>query len=154
MAYSTDEADQKTRKRQGELAPGDVTEMRLQLQAAELAMSRLNSLFSRVELLLLPPAPPPTVQTDKDAPVADRLIPVVEWPQYHAWPKVSSLRHFIFHASHNGFESVIRRVGNRVLIRERAFFEWIDLHNGKSLQPELPAPTPRSLARKHGRTKP
>jgi hypothetical protein len=53
-----------------------------------------------------------------------RLIPVTAWSEYHAWPPVGGLRHLIFNASANGFDTVVRRLGGRVLIDEAAFFEW------------------------------
>ncbi len=53
-----------------------------------------------------------------------RLIPVTQWP--HPWPTVSGLRHLIFFAETNGFKKVIRRIGRRVLIDEKAFFAWAD----------------------------
>ena len=54
-----------------------------------------------------------------------RLIPVTHWPDHHAWPPLGGLRHLIFHASENGFDVVLRRVGRRVLIDESAFFAWV-----------------------------
>lgn len=60
-----------------------------------------------------------------------RLIPVTDWLNYHAWPPVSGLRHLIFFANTNGFDKVIRRVGRRVLIDERAFFEFVDAQGGR-----------------------
>lgn len=53
-----------------------------------------------------------------------RLIPVPAWPKYHPWPSVAGLRYLIFHAKENGFESCLRRIGRRVLVDERAFFQW------------------------------
>ena len=60
-----------------------------------------------------------------------RLIPVTEWQTYHAWPPIGGLRHLIFYGESNGFASVIRRCGRRVLIDEAAFFEWLDRQQGK-----------------------
>jgi hypothetical protein len=56
--------------------------------------------------------------------VADRLIPVTKWPDYHPWPPVGGLRHLIFHEHTNGFSHCVVRKGRRVLISERRFFEW------------------------------
>jgi len=55
-----------------------------------------------------------------------RLIPVSDWPKQHAWPPIGGLRHLIFYAKQNGFDSVVRRVGRRVLIDEAAFFQWVE----------------------------
>ena len=57
-----------------------------------------------------------------------RLIPVPQWTEFHTWPSVSGLRWLIFQEETNGFHSCIKRVGRRVLIDERAFFEWVDAH--------------------------
>ena len=54
-----------------------------------------------------------------------RIIPVPDWNKHHDWPPVGGLRHLIFNAKDNGFDSVIRRVGRRVLLDETAFFEWV-----------------------------
>ena len=62
-------------------------------------------------------------------PIPSRLIPVTEWPNYHAWPPLGGLRHLVFHAERNGFSKCVRRVGRRVLIDESAFFQWVDAQN-------------------------
>lgn len=54
------------------------------------------------------------------------LIPVNRWNEHHEWPPLGGLRHLIFHAKKNGFDSVVRMVGRRVLIDEDAFYEWVD----------------------------
>lgn len=56
----------------------------------------------------------------------NRLIPLTDWPQHHPWPPIGGLRHLVFHAESNGFKSVIRRCGRRVLLDENAFFEWAE----------------------------
>ena len=58
--------------------------------------------------------------------IKTRLIPAVDWDQHHAWPPIGGLRHLIFNSESNGFGSVVRRVGRRVLIDEAAFFVWVD----------------------------
>jgi hypothetical protein len=60
-----------------------------------------------------------------------RLIPLVDWPNHHAWPPIGGLRHLVFHAKDTGFDSVVRRVNRRVLIDEQAFFEWVATKNGR-----------------------
>lgn len=59
-----------------------------------------------------------------------KLIPVSDWNAYHAWPPIGGLRHLIFYANSNGFASVVRRVGRRVLIDEQAFFAWVNQQGG------------------------
>jgi len=58
-----------------------------------------------------------------------RLIPITEWNKHHFWPPLGGLRYLVFHENTNGFSSVIRRVGKRVLISEPAFFEWVEKQN-------------------------
>jgi hypothetical protein len=60
-----------------------------------------------------------------------RYIPVPCWNQYHEWPSQSGLRYYIFHSNSNNFSSVIKRVGRRVLIDEKAFFEWVEKNGGQ-----------------------
>ncbi len=58
-----------------------------------------------------------------------RLIPLTAWPEYHPWPGTAGLRNLVFHSGSNGFDSVVRRVGRRVLIDEGAFFGWVEAQN-------------------------
>jgi hypothetical protein len=64
------------------------------------------------------------MQTNTLAP--RRLIPANDWPNHHPWPPLGSIRSLIFHASENGFDAVVRRVGRRVLLDEQAFFAWVE----------------------------
>lgn len=58
-----------------------------------------------------------------------KIIPITEWSKHYSWPPIGGLRHLVFHAKKNGFSSVVRRVGGRVLISEPAFFEWVEKQN-------------------------
>lgn len=58
-----------------------------------------------------------------------RLIPLTKWNKYHDDPTVSALRHLIFFEELNGFSKVIRRIGKRIYLCERSFFEWVDEQN-------------------------
>jgi hypothetical protein len=58
-----------------------------------------------------------------------KLIPLTEWNQHHTFPPLGGLRHLVFHAKQNGFDTCIRRVGRRILIDEPAFFQWVDSQN-------------------------
>lgn len=58
-----------------------------------------------------------------------RLVPVPKWNADHEWPPIGGLRWLIFNAEHNGFASVIKRAGGRVLIDEDAFFKWVETQN-------------------------
>ncbi len=53
-----------------------------------------------------------------------KLIPISKWNDYHDWPKSGGLRHLIFHEKSNGASIWIKRIGRRVLIDEKKFFEW------------------------------
>lgn len=53
-----------------------------------------------------------------------RLIPVTKWNMYHQYPSQSGLRWLIFNEKQNGFNDVVKRIGRRVLIDEKKFFEW------------------------------
>jgi hypothetical protein len=57
---------------------------------------------------------------------ATRLIPVPKWKNYHDWPSTGGLRHLIFNEQTNGFKNVIKRAGKRILIDEKAFFNWVN----------------------------
>jgi len=67
-----------------------------------------------------------------------RLIPVPLWNKYHEWPSVAGLRYLIFNENTNGFNTVVKRVGRRVLIDERAFFQWIDKNNPQQTTKDEP----------------
>lgn len=58
--------------------------------------------------------PPPT-----------RYIPLTKWNVYHDWPTQGSLRWKVFNAREIGFDRCIKRDGRRILIDERAFFDWV-----------------------------
>jgi len=62
-------------------------------------------------------------------PAKDRLIPLSDWNKYHVYPPVASLRHIVFFESTNGASKFIRRIGRRVLICEKSFFEWVEVSN-------------------------
>ncbi len=55
-----------------------------------------------------------------------KLLTIKQWAEIHSWPSEQGLRYLIFHAKSNGFYCVIRRIGRRVLIDEKAFFSWVD----------------------------
>lgn len=64
--------------------------------------------------------------TTKETAVQDRLIPIPHWCDYHDYPTVGGLRALVFNAGTNGFDKVIRRINGRVLIKESAFFQWVE----------------------------
>jgi hypothetical protein len=62
-----------------------------------------------------------------------RIIPVTEWHKYYCWPPLGGLRHLIFNAKTNGFDSAFKRVGRRILVDETEFWAIVDRQNGGSL---------------------
>lgn len=59
----------------------------------------------------------------------NRLIPLTEWNKHHSWPPQGGLRHLVFHESTNGFKDAFVRVGRRVLIDEKKFFDCVMKQN-------------------------
>lgn len=57
--------------------------------------------------------------------IETRYIPVTKWSEYHIWPTIVGLRNLIFNKEKNGFSQVVKKVGKRVLIDEKAFFKWV-----------------------------
>lgn len=55
----------------------------------------------------------------------NRYLTIRRWRNYHNWPSRGQLNHFIFNRKKNGFEDVIKKIGNRWLIDEVKFFEWL-----------------------------
>ena len=62
----------------------------------------------------------------------NEYILLTDWNKYYSYPKLSTLRSLVFHAEHNGFKKVIRRINSRILIKVSAFFDWIEEQNGFS----------------------
>ena len=60
-----------------------------------------------------------------------RIIPVSKWNDFHVWPTLSSLRRLIRKGKENGFEKAVLRIGKRVLIDEKRFFEWVNSQQEK-----------------------
>ncbi len=60
---------------------------------------------------------------------SNRLIPVTEWNNYHSWPPQGGLRHLIYNEDTNGFKRAFKRVGRRILIDEKVFFQIVDEQN-------------------------
>lgn len=58
-----------------------------------------------------------------------RYITVSDWNKYHPWPPQGGIRHLIFHAKSNGFLTAFKKVGKRVLIDEREFFNCLAKQN-------------------------
>jgi hypothetical protein len=73
----------------------------------------------------------PNAVNDEKSKGATRLIPLSDWPKYHPWPPIGGLRHLAFFRTTNGFDKVIKKVGKRLLIDERSFFDYVQEINGK-----------------------
>lgn len=69
----------------------------------------------------------------QEAPQSTRFIPVPNWEKHHEWPKLGGLRNLVFNRRKNGFDKfgVVKKVGKRVLIDERAFFAWVNAQGEK-----------------------
>jgi hypothetical protein len=67
---------------------------------------------------------------DKPETKTTRYITVPNWEKYHEWPPLGGLRHLLFNRKTNGFDKfgVVIKVGKRVFIDEKAFFEWLASH--------------------------
>ncbi len=61
---------------------------------------------------------------------SERVIPLTAWSKHHPWPPIGGLRHLVFFSAQNGFDKVVQRAGRRVLIKEGAFFRWLEKQNG------------------------
>lgn len=56
-----------------------------------------------------------------------RLIPFTKWNEHHTYPTIGQLRHFRLYGHKTGFnEACVRKVGKRLYVDERAFFEWFE----------------------------
>jgi hypothetical protein len=54
------------------------------------------------------------------------LLTVKQFAEKHPAFSQHSLRYLIFHEKSNGLNSAIARIGRKILIREAAFFDWVD----------------------------
>lgn len=64
----------------------------------------------------------------------ERLIPLSKWNDYHPYPTVGALRQYYFYRDSNGFSDVCENGGmngGRILIREKALFDWIEKRKKK-----------------------
>lgn len=77
-----------------------------------------------------------SLQTGGQTEAPPRLIPLSKWTEFHVWPTLSAMRHYVHNARKNGFRDfgVVRRVRRRVLIDEAAFFKWVTAQDDLSEQ--------------------
>ena len=54
------------------------------------------------------------------------LFTVKQFASKHPAFSEASLRYHIFHEETNGLKSVLVRVGRKILIKEDAFFNWVE----------------------------
>ncbi len=59
------------------------------------------------------------------------ILTVRQFVQKHKAFSEAGVRYLIFHAHSNGFESVIRRCGKKILLDEGSFFTWLDQQNNQ-----------------------
>lgn len=55
-----------------------------------------------------------------------KMLTVKQFVEKHPWPTESALRAIILDAPTNGFSKAFVRVGRRVLVKEKVFWEAID----------------------------
>ena len=53
-----------------------------------------------------------------------KLIPLVKWNEHFPDPSVKALRMLVFRKDTNGFDKVVVRRGNRVLLNVDEYFKW------------------------------
>lgn len=58
------------------------------------------------------------------------LVLVSEWNKYFEYPRVQSFRQMIFFNRY-GIEKCVRKIGGRVYIKVKDFFEWLEEQNNK-----------------------
>lgn len=61
-----------------------------------------------------------------------RYLTIKQWTFAHPWPSERALRAYIYKSGANGFDKVFIRVGKRILIDEKAFFDWVKENIQKS----------------------
>lgn len=95
-----------------------------ELQAIGKFFTIIMSASAKEVFKAMPKQPQEEVKTAQQQP-QNRLIPLSKWNAYHDWPTQGGLRNMVFFSTTNGFDKVMKRVGRRVLIDEKAFFEWV-----------------------------
>jgi len=65
----------------------------------------------------------PNATTNNNHP--DRLIPLNKWHEYHPWPPIGGMRHIRFFREEKNAAHCFVKKGGRVLVRERAFLDWV-----------------------------
>ncbi len=59
-----------------------------------------------------------------------RLILLTQWNKYHSYPTLGGLRVLRFNGDKNEFnKKVVKRIGTRILLDEKAYFEWVEENN-------------------------
>lgn len=58
-----------------------------------------------------------------------RFIPITEWSKHHPWPTTSGLRLIRARQEENGFKKAFVKIGGKVLVDEKAFFECLEQQN-------------------------
>lgn len=60
----------------------------------------------------------------------NRLIPIPKWNNYYDYPTAGAWRQLLFRNRDNIAEKVTKRLGGRILIDERAYFNFVQEING------------------------
>ncbi len=64
----------------------------------------------------------------------NNLLTVKQFAQKHSAFSEASLRYHIFHEKTNDLSFALVRVGRKILIKEAAFFDWIENQQSTSSQ--------------------
>lgn len=62
--------------------------------------------------------------------MSDTFLTVRQCAQKHPWASEAALRSYIFEATTNGFDVVVRRIGRKILLKEQELLRWIDSERG------------------------
>ena len=66
--------------------------------------------------------------------ITGRLILATKWPLLHPEDRsIAGIRHLIFHAKENGFDSVVVRLGRRCYLDEDAYYLWAAEHRASEV---------------------
>lgn len=54
----------------------------------------------------------------------NKYILLTDWNKYFDYPKISTLRSYVFNASSNGFRKCMKRENRRIQIDVEEYFKW------------------------------
>lgn len=97
-----------------------------------------QAIFKLKSILLEQQKPHEKTSPDiESTPPKDRLIPLTKWNKYHDWPTIGALRAYIHEEYKNGFAVAFKRVGRKIVIDEKAFFQWVEDYSKPGVKERL-----------------